>query len=45
MNTLYRKVLCGERLPDNTEYQDTDDGEAQCIDGKWYWENCAKPVL
>ena len=26
MNTLYIKVLCSERLPDDVNYHDTDDG-------------------
>lgn len=36
---LYRKVKTAQRLPSDSNYYDTDDGEAQCINGKWYWEN------
>lgn len=36
---LYRMVNTSDRLPSDDSYYITDDGEAQCINGKWYWEN------
>lgn len=38
MNTLYRKVLCSERLPDDVNYHDTDDGPCYYYNGRWYDE-------
>lgn len=32
MSTLYRKVLCSERLPDDNNYHDTNDGVI------YYWK-------
>ena len=36
MNTLYKKVLCSERLPDDVNYHDTDDGSCYYYKKRWY---------
>lgn len=36
MNTLYRKVLCSERLPHDSNYYDTDNGYNYCWNEKWF---------